>query len=115
MSGLNPVPIPPSNRGGGRHNNDAGAGLGGLVGFGGFGDGKHEHVKFVVKELNRLEVFKLGIFTGLAFSVVFIVSDSIPIFVEEMSDSFSDSAVRGISIGIWLAFSAIFVCVTTRT
>ena len=89
--------------------------MGGLGWFGGFGDGKHEHVKFVVKELNRLEVFKLGIFTGLAFSVIFIVSDSIPIFVEEMSDSFSDSAVRGISIGIWLAFSAIFVCVTTRT
>ena len=119
-SALNPV-YPPSSRSGGgggsggSKSSGSGNNGGGVVFYGGVKTQPAvEKTKVVVKELNTLEVFKLGLFTGLAFSVVFIVSESIPVFVEEMSDDFSDSAVRGISIGIWLPVSALFVFVTSR-
>ena len=125
-SALNPVAIPPSNRNGGGsgghggnsgNSKNTGNGGSGVVFYGGVKTqppATVEKTNFIVKELNTLEVFKLVLFTGLAFSVVFIVSESIPVFVEAMSDDFSDSAIRGIAIGIWLPFSVLFVLVATR-
>ena len=65
--------------------------------------------RYVVRELNSLDIFKAGVFTGTAFSSVFIISEGIPVFTEDMFPSWSESATRGIAIAIWLPVSLAFV------
>lgn len=69
---------------------------------------------YLVQKRSLLELFYVGIYTGTAFSVIFIISESIPVFVEEMSDEFSPSAIRGIAIAIWSVFALCFVIILSH-
>ena len=67
---------------------------------------------YLVQRRSLLELFYVGIYTGTAFSVIFIVSESVPIFVEEFTpDDWNPAAIRGIAIAIWLAISLAFVII----
>ncbi len=70
---------------------------------------------YLVQKRSLLELFYVGIYTGTAFSVIFIISESIPVFMEEaLPDTWSLSAVRGISIAVWAAFALCFVIILSR-
>lgn len=65
----------------------------------------------VSEKKSYVEVFKSGAFTGIAFSAVFIVSESIPIFMKDALPNWSASATRALSIAIWIPASMFLVFV----
>ncbi len=70
---------------------------------------------YLVQRRSLMELFYVGIYTGTAFSAIFIISDSIPIFVEELTpDDWNPASIRGIAIAMWNAISIAFVIILSR-
>lgn len=70
---------------------------------------------YLVQRRSLMELFYVGIYTGSSFSVIFIISESIPIFMEEaLPDDWNPASVRGISIAVWCAINLAFVYALSR-
>tara|TARA_B100000767_G_scaffold261187_1_gene272529 strand:- start:5769 stop:6110 length:342 start_codon:yes stop_codon:yes gene_type:complete len=70
---------------------------------------------YLVQRRSLMELFYVGVYTGSAFSVIFIVSDSIPIFVEEfLPDDWNPAAIRGIAVAMWIVINLAFLIVLSR-
>ncbi len=70
--------------------------------------------QYRVMEKSYAEVFKSGLLTGTAFSVVFLVSESIPVFMQAALPEWSEAASRGIALAIWLPAAIFFVYVLSK-
>ncbi|AEO98402.1 hypothetical protein EPVG_00200 [Emiliania huxleyi virus 201] len=70
---------------------------------------------YLVQRRSMMELFYVGIYTGSAFSVIFIISDSIPIFVDEFTpDDWNPAAIRGIAVAMWIVINLAFVILLSR-
>ncbi len=70
---------------------------------------------YLVQRRSLLELFYVGIYTGAAFSLIFLISESIPIFMEEaLPSDWNPAAVRAISLAVWAPLILLFVFILSK-
>ena len=69
----------------------------------------------LIRTRSNREIFEVGFITGSSFSIIFLISESMPVFAAAIFPDLSEAQATAVAIAVWipivLAFVFLFLCI----